>query len=101
MSKSVVEAHGTSCIVDIDVVPGAPKTEIGRVNEWRGSLQVKLAAKPVEGEANEELIRFISEEIGVPRNSVKILRGGTSRHKIVEIDAPKEVVEKSLGVTSC
>ena len=96
-----MKVHGSSCIIDVDVVPGAPKTELGRVNEWRCSLQVRIAAPPREGEANEELIRFIAEVVGVPRDSVRILKGGTSRHKTVAIEAPKERIEKSLGVGTC
>ena len=101
MGKDLVKVHGSSCIIELDAVPGAPKTELGKVNEWRGSLQIKVAAQPREGEANDELIRFLAETVGVPRSSVRILKGGASRHKTVEIDAPKEKVEKALGVAPC
>ena len=101
MGKDLVKVHGSSCIIDVDVVPGAPKTELGKVNEWRNSLQIKVAAPPREGEANEELMRFIAEVVGVPKDSVTILKGGTSRHKTVAIEAPKEKVDKALGVDTC
>jgi uncharacterized protein (TIGR00251 family) len=101
LGKGLVKVHGSSCIIDLDVVPGAPRTELGKVNEWRGSLHVKVAAPPREGEANEELVRFIAEVVGVPRDSVRILKGGTSRRKTLEIEAPREKVEKALGVGTC
>ncbi len=101
MGKNLVKEHGPSCIIDVDVVPGAPRTELGKVNEWRGALQVKVAAQPKEGEANEELARFLAERIGIPKASVKILRGGTSRHKTIIIEAPKDKVEKALGLSKC
>jgi len=101
LAKSVVEGQGTKCILNVDVVPSATKTEVGKVNEWRNSLQIKVAAPPTEGQANEELIRFLSEKIDIPMDAVKILRGGTSRHKVVIIDAPKDRVEKLLGLVGC
>ena len=101
MSKDLVKVSGSTCIINIDVVPGAPRTELGKVNEWRGALQVKVAAQPREGEANEELVRFLASVVGVSSDSVKILKGGASRHKTVGIEAPKEKVEKALGVRIC
>ncbi len=99
MGKGFVHEHEGGCVINIDVVPGAPKTELGKVNEWRGALQIKVAAQPKEGEANDELLRFIADKVGVPRSSVTITKGGTSRHKTVVIGAPKEQVEKALGVS--
>ena len=101
MAKSLVTEYGSSCIINIDVIPDAPRTGLGKINEWRGAIQIKVAALPREGKANEELLRFLSEKIGVPRSSVRVLRGGTSRHKVVVVDAPKHEVEKALGVVSC
>lgn len=101
MGKAFVKGTGSSCVIAVDVVPGAPRTELGKVNEWRGALQVKVAAPPKEGEANEELVRFLAEKLGLPRGSVTILKGGTSRHKTVRIDASKDEVEKVLGEGGC
>ncbi len=101
MAKCVVKTQGSICTIAVDVIPGAPKTELGRVNEWRGALQVKVAAQPREGEANDELVRFLAERLGIPKDSVRILKGGTSRHKTIGIDAPKEKVERLLGVAKC
>ena len=48
-----------------------------------------LAAPPVEGKANAELLRFLSEAFGVPQRAVTLVRGETSRRKTVRIAAPK------------
>jgi uncharacterized protein (TIGR00251 family) len=101
LAKGFIREQGGSCIVTVDVVPGAPKSELGKVNEWRGALQVKVAAQPREGGANDELVRFLAERLGVPKDSVRILKGETSRHKTIGIDAPKEKVERLLGVGRC
>jgi len=101
LAKDLVKGEGPSCILEVDVVPGAPKTELGKVNEWRGALQIKVAAQPREGEANDELVRFLAETLGLPRDSIMLVKGGTSRHKTIRIRAPKERVERLLGVGNC
>lgn len=48
-----------------------------------GALDVAVAAPPVEGEANEELVRTLARHFAVPRRSVTIVSGAGSRHKLV------------------
>jgi hypothetical protein len=50
------------------------------------AVKVRLAAPPVEGAANDALIRFVAERLGVPRSAVRIAAGATSRRKVVEVD---------------
>jgi len=50
------------------------------------AVKVRLAAPPVDGAANEELVRFVAERVGVPRAAVRIAAGATSRRKVVEVD---------------
>jgi uncharacterized protein (TIGR00251 family) len=50
------------------------------------ALKVRLSAPPVDGAANEELVLFLASIFAVPRRSVRILAGETSRSKLVEID---------------
>jgi uncharacterized protein len=67
----------------IRVSPNASKTEIaGREG---GILRIRLAAPPVDGKANEKLIEFLADEFDVPKSSVRIVSGGTSKTKIVEL----------------
>jgi hypothetical protein len=51
-----------------------------------GTLKVKLTAAPVDGEANKELIKLLSKEWGVPKSNINIIKGLTSRNKIVGIE---------------
>jgi uncharacterized protein len=53
----------------------------------RPVLLVKLAAPPVDGKANEELVRFLSKELDVPKGSITLLRGAGGRQKMVELPA--------------
>jgi uncharacterized protein (TIGR00251 family) len=50
-----------------------------------GALVVQLAAPPVDGAANEELVRTLAGMLGVPRRDVALVRGEGSRAKVVEV----------------
>jgi len=61
-------------------------------------LSVALAAAPVDGAANQELIETLAEHFGVPRRQVRILSGAKSRRKLVELDGlAAEAVRARLG----
>ena len=62
--------------------------------DGRTVLVVRLAAPPVEGDANKALIAFMASALGVPRSSIRILSGGTSRLKILHISG---LGAKALG----
>ena len=51
-----------------------------------GVLQVKVSAPPVKGKANKELIDFLSRVLGVGRSQISIIKGHTSRNKVIAID---------------
>ncbi|MFN7929447.1 MAG: DUF167 domain-containing protein [Blastocatellia bacterium] len=63
--------------------PRASKSVI--VGEVEGALKVRLAAPPVDGAANEELIRLLAAVFAVPRRAVTILSGATAKNKIVRL----------------
>ena len=50
------------------------------------AIKIKVNAPPVGGAANEELIEVLSEEFGIKKTSIRILRGISSRNKVVEIE---------------
>ena len=90
VSKDFVKPQGSGCSLSVDASPGASETEIVGVNEWRGALQIKIAAEPKEGAANEELLRFVAQKLGVPRGTVKFLRGQRSSHKVLLLPVSAE-----------
>ncbi|HEY3280258.1 MAG TPA: DUF167 domain-containing protein [Gemmatimonadales bacterium] len=66
------------------VVPRARETALaGRHGD---ALKIRLAAPPVDGAANEELIRFVAERLGVPRGAVTITAGQAGRRKTVKVE---------------
>jgi uncharacterized protein YggU (UPF0235/DUF167 family) len=50
-----------------------------------GSLLVSLAAAPVDGAANAELVALLASRLGVPKRNVVVVHGGSSRRKLVEV----------------
>ena len=70
--------------VAVKVHPRAKRSAVaGRFGDgWK----VDLAAPPVDGKANEECIRLFAEVAGVPRSRVRIVKGETSRNKVVEVE---------------
>ena len=53
-------------------------------------LKVRVRARPVEGAANEALIKLLSKALGVPKSAVTIQRGGQSRTKMVTAEGLSE-----------
>lgn len=96
--RGFVEPRGDGCRIWIDASPGARETAVEGVNQWRRALQVRVGAPAQEGEANEELVRFLSERLGVPRRDVVIVRGGRSTTKLVEVPLPPDEARRRLGV---
>ena len=70
----------------LHVQPGASRTEVAGTHG--DALKVRLAAPPVDGKANAELLRFLAEVFGVPRRNVTLVRGDTARAKVVRILRP-------------
>jgi len=96
-SGGFVRPHGTGCSVAIEASPGAKKTEIVGINPWRGALQVKVAAEPMEGAANDELLAFLGEKLGLERTEIRFLKGERSSKKTLFIPMPPDKVESILG----
>ena len=68
----------------VRVTPRASRSGLAGIYE--GALLVHLGAPPVEGAANRALLEFLSEALGVRRSQLRLLRGKTSRVKIVRVD---------------
>lgn len=59
-------------------------------------VRIAVAAPATENRANEELVRFLAHELGIPPSTISIVRGHTARLKLVAIDQPAELVENWL-----
>ena len=67
----------------MQVVPRASRSEL--VGEHDGALRVRIAAPPVDGAANQELIRTLARAFGVSRSAIEIMSGQTSKRKEVRV----------------
>jgi uncharacterized protein (TIGR00251 family) len=81
----------------IKVTPNAGRNEI---TGWRGDvLQIKIAAAPEKGKANQELIDFLGRSLGVKKSAIAIIKGETRRNKIIEIEGlGREEILKRLKI---
>jgi uncharacterized protein (TIGR00251 family) len=68
----------------IRVIPRAKHNEIaGILND--GTVRIRLTAPPVEGKANEALVKYLSSILGVSKSSIEIVAGETGRDKLVSV----------------
>ena|SRR5258706_15469678 len=63
-----------------------PRASANAIGELLGDeLRVKVTAPPVDAAANEALIRLLADKLDCPRGQVELVRGHTSRHKVVKL----------------
>jgi uncharacterized protein (TIGR00251 family) len=70
--------------ISLRVFPNAARNEVAGFTD--GVLRVKVAAPPVEGKANKELIALLARKLGLSKGDLTIIRGHTSRNKVIAID---------------
>lgn len=69
-----------------------PGAKLDRIDGWeadaegREVLRIRLRARPVEGEANAALVRYVAEVLGLPRSAVTLARGDRSRLKRLSVE---------------
>jgi uncharacterized protein (TIGR00251 family) len=78
------------------VQPDASRNEV--VGFTGEVLRVRIAAPPVRGKANKELIAFLSQILGVSKGALTIIQGHTSKNKVIAIDglSREEIMERLL-----
>jgi len=72
-----------TCVLEIRVQPGARRSEV--VGPYGSAVKIRIAAPPVDGEANRELESFLAATLGVPRAAVAVVSGHSSRSKRVRV----------------
>ncbi len=79
-----LQATKDGVVLTVKAVPRASKSEIAAVeDEW---LRVRIKAPPVDGKANEALVKFFADFFSLPRGSVAIVSGDTARLKRIRIN---------------
>jgi hypothetical protein len=84
-------------ILKVYLQPKSSKNEI--VGPYRDGIKVKVTAPPIEGKANEGLIRFLAKEFGISPSCIEIVKGHHFREKILRISGilNQEWVKKLKG----
>lgn len=82
MSIEIAEKNG-AVIFTVRVVPRASRSEI--VGPLEGALKVRIASPPVDGAANDELVRLFAKLLSVPKSDVQIVSGNSSKTKTIRI----------------
>ena len=77
-----------SATLTVRIQPRSSKNGVTRMED--GSLKIRLTAPPVDGAANEALIKFLSETLSISKSQVEIVSGHTSREKRLKINGVKE-----------
>lgn len=70
-------------LLSVKLQPRASANEIGE--PMGNELRIKVTAAPVDSAANEALVRFLAEKLDCARNCVELVRGQTSRHKLIKL----------------
>lgn len=89
--------HAGGVYLHVKVQPRASQNEIG---EPLGSeLKIRVTAPPVDAAANEALLRLLAERLDCPRGAVQLVRGQTSRHKVLFLQGltPEIVTARLFG----
>jgi uncharacterized protein (TIGR00251 family) len=80
----VKRPDGPAATFAVRVVPRSAREGVAGYEE--GVLRIRLNAPPVEGKANEALVRFLAKALGVSRGCVTLVAGEKGRNKIVRIE---------------
>ena len=84
-------------IIRLKISPNASKNEIIRSSDGR---KIKITAQPIDGKANKCLVEFISKKYKIPKSSIEIVRGETSKEKTIlikNLDNDKlEIIQSEL-----
>jgi uncharacterized protein (TIGR00251 family) len=78
------------------VQPGARHTEAVGVHD--GCLKLRVAAPPVDGRANDEVLRWLARQLGLPRSRLRIASGETARRKTIALDSLLEASDIVLAL---
>jgi uncharacterized protein len=94
--SSWLRSDGAGVVLTLHIQPGAKQTEV--VGMHGEALKIRLAAPPVDGKANDCLIDFLADALGVAKRRVELVSGASSRAKRVRVaDMDAESVRGKLS----
>ena len=94
-----LRSSDAGCVLDLSVMPGAKHSGIDGLHD--GALRLRLAAVPVDGQANAQLLAWLAAQLHCPKRDLKLLRGEASRRKQVQLALPEQAVATWLDRMLC
>ena len=79
-----IEPAPSGVTIKVYVSPRATANKVAGAHN--GAVKIALTAPPVDGAANKALVEFLARMLGVPKGSVRLLSGETSRNKVVRVE---------------
>lgn len=93
----MIEKFASGVRVSIVAQPKSSKNEV--IGPFNGAVKIKITAPPIEGRANDAIIEFLSELLGIAKKKIHLYRGDTSKNKIFQIeDVEMEFVKEKLKI---
>ncbi|MES2300255.1 MAG: DUF167 domain-containing protein [Pseudomonadota bacterium] len=83
MSRPWCAAVPAGVRLAVQIQPNAKKTEV--IGVLDDALKLKLHAQPIEGKANDALVRYLADILSVPRSAVTITHGLSNKRKLIEV----------------
>jgi uncharacterized protein (TIGR00251 family) len=82
--------------IEVYVQPRASKTELAGLHD--GRPKIRIAAPAIENAANQALVEFVAQQLGIAKRCVRVVAGGASRRKVLEIDGvTADAIAATLG----
>ena len=98
MNSEFYEWQDNDLILRLKVQPNASKDEFCDVLDAR--LKVRITAPPVDGKANQHLIKFLTKQFKVNKSQIELVSGDTHREKRFKISSPQQLPDFILKCTS-
>ena len=83
------EVSESNTTLTIRVIPRAKKSEISQVLD-DGTIKIRLTAPPVEGKANQALVKLLADKFRIPSSNIEIISGKKGRNKVVLLEGINE-----------
>ena len=96
-----LRAQPDGVLLSVKVQPRASSSEIGQ--PLGSELCIRVSAPPVDDAANEALVRLLVDRLDCPRGKVELVRGQTSRHKVIKLHGlslPEAIAKLAVGSTT-
>ena len=79
-----ISDSGGAVLLPVKIVPGASRTKY--LGEWQGRARIAVAAPPEKGKANQAVVAFLGELLGVDKRQIAVITGLTSPLKTIRIE---------------